>query len=340
MIGTVQKSTWIYLFFSILLVLLPFIKDERWFLFLMIQIFIFAIFSMSYDLLLGYTGIVSFGHAMFFGIGAYSVAITIDRLEPTFMSVLIGMVIAVIVGGIIALIAGILTLRLKSHYYAMLTLALANLFLVLAEKWRSVTKGNDGFTFRLPPFPEPLQEHRNIVIYMFCLMSMVLIFFGLRRLTQSPLGKVLVAIRENDQRVESLGYRVMPYKVLISVISGVVASFAGVLYAFSLRFVDTSVFSVNVTLDALLITIIGGVGTLVGPIIGAGIIEFAHHYLSGLSDVHWIFQRWIILFGIVYILAVIFFPNGIAGTFQKFITSRKVKKQQTDQSKNIATEKG
>lgn len=336
MMQKVQKSTWIYLLFSLVLVVIPFVKDERWFLFLLIQIFIFGIFAMSYDLLLGFTGIVSFGHAMFFGIGAYSVGITLERLEPTFFSFLLGIFFAAMAGGIVALIAGVLTLRLKSHYYAMLTLALASLFLVLAEKWRSLTMGNDGFTFKIPELPEGLQDHRNTVIYMFCLLSMILIFFGLRRLTQSPLGKILQAIRENEQRVESLGFRIMPYKVIISVISGVVASFAGVLYAISLRFVDTSVFAIDVTLDALLMTIIGGVGTLVGPIIGAGLIEFAHHYLSELSDVHWIFERWIILFGIVYILAVIFFPFGIVGTIQRSFAKRKQRKQEVTKSKKIA----
>ncbi|PKR76995.1 branched-chain amino acid ABC transporter permease [Halalkalibacillus sediminis] len=322
-----EKSTWIYLAVAFLLIFIPFMKDDRWFLFLMIQIFVFGIFAMSYDLLLGYTGIVSFGHAMFFGIGAYSVAVFLDLMEASFFGLLVGIIAAVLIGGFIAFLAGILTLRLKSHYYAMLTLALASLFMVVAEKWRSVTRGSDGFTFRIPDFPGILGEYRNITMYMICLLFLVLFFFGLRRLTQSPMGKVLVAIRENDQRVESLGFKIMPYKVIISVVSGVVASFAGVLYAISIRFVDTSVFAIDVTLDALLMTIIGGVGTLVGPIIGAGIIEFAHHYLSGLSDVHWIFERWIILFGIVYILAVIFFPYGIVGTIQKHWVKRKYKKR-------------
>ncbi|TFB13390.1 branched-chain amino acid ABC transporter permease [Filobacillus milosensis] len=331
MIKTIQKSTWIYIAVAFMLVLLPFFKDERWFLFLMIQVFTFGIFAMSYDLLLGYTGIVSFGHAMFFGLGAYSIGITLNFLESTFMNLFLGILLALVLGGIVAFFAGILTLRLKSHYYAMLTLALASLFLVLAEKWRSVTRGSDGFTFRIPELPGPLQDHRNLVVYMFCLVSMVLIFFGLRRLTESPLGKILVAIRENEGRVESLGFRIMPYKVIISVVSGVVASFAGVLYAISIRFVGTNVFGIDVTLDALLMTIIGGVGTLVGPIIGAGIIEFAHHYLSDLSDVHWIFERWIILFGIVYILAVIFFPAGIVGTLWHKLAKRKHKKQEMKQ---------
>ncbi len=324
-----QTSTRVYILVAIALAFLPFINDSRWFMFLMMQIFVFAIFAMSYDLLLGYTGIVSFGHAMFFGTGAYSVAIVMDRMDATFASFLLGTLVAVVIGGFISFLAGMLTLKLKSHYYAMLTLALAGMFLYVAERWRSVTGGNDGFTFRIPELPGVLQDHRNLVIYLFCLLSMVLLFFGMKRITESPLGRVLVGIRENDQRVESLGYRIMPYKVLISVISGMVASLAGVLYSLTIRFVDTSVFDIQVTLDALMMTIIGGVGTLLGPIIGAAIINFAHHFLSDLADVHWIFQRWTILFGTVFILAVIFFPNGIVGTIQKKYAARKANQQQS-----------
>ncbi|GEN44796.1 branched-chain amino acid ABC transporter permease [Alkalibacillus haloalkaliphilus] len=327
MMKRLQTSTWVYLLIAFVLMLLPFVKDDRWFLFLMIQIFVFAIFAMSYDLLLGYTGIVSFGHAMFFGIGAYSVAVTMSRLDSTFSSFLLGVVVAVIISGIVAFLAGVLTLKLKSHYYAMLTLALAGMFLYIAERWRSVTGGNDGFTFRIPELPGVLQDHRNVVIYLFTLLSMVLLFFGMKRLTESPLGRVLVGIRENDQRVESLGFRIMPYKVLISVVSGVIAALAGVLYAVSLRFVNTQVFDIEVTLDALLMTIIGGVGTLVGPILGSAIMNLSHHFLSDLASVHWIFQRWVILFGIIFILVVIFFPNGIVGTIQKKMHERKMKQR-------------
>lgn len=227
------------------------------------------------------------------------------------LTLLLGILIAVVVAAIVSFIVGVLTLRLKSHFYAMLTLALAGLFLVAAEKWRSVTGGADGFTFSVP---DAFKDRTTL--YLTCLVVMVLVFFGLKRFTESPLGRVLLAIRENEGRTESLGYKVLHYKVIVSVVSGVVASISGVLYMLTLRFVDTSVFATEVTLDALLMTIIGGVGTLIGPIIGAALVEFAHHWLSDLSDVHWIFERWIILFGTVYILAVIFFPKGIAGTLQ------------------------
>ncbi|WP_336511002.1 branched-chain amino acid ABC transporter permease [Allobacillus saliphilus] len=340
MLKRMKLSTKVYLLIGLALAFLPFINDSRWFMFLMIQIFVFAIFAMSYDLLLGYTGIVSFGHAMFFGVGAYSAAIVMDRMEASFVSFLLGTLVAVLIGGFISFLAGMLTLKLKSHYYAMLTLALAGMFLYIAERWRSVTGGNDGFTFRIPELPGFLEEHRNFVIYLFCLLAMILLFFGMKRITESPLGRVLVGIRENDQRVESLGYRIMPYKVLISVISGMVASLSGVLYAISIRFVDTSVFDIQVTLDALMMTIIGGVGTLTGPIIGSAIINFSHHYLSDLANIHWIFQRWMILFGAIFILAVIFFPNGIVGTIQNKLAKRKTKKKQYDTTEKSLRKEG
>ncbi len=317
-----NKGTVIYLLMFLLLTLLPLVVTGRSMQFILIQIFVFGIFAMSYDLLLGYTGIISFGHVMFFGIGAYSTAIMFDRFEPTVGYLVLAVIVGVVLAGIVSFIAGILTLRLKSHYYAMLTLALAGLFLVAAEKWTSFTGGNDGFTFGLPDI---LRDSN--MIYLLCLISLALLFFGLRRLTASPFGKVLMAIRENEQRVESLGYHVLHYKVVASVVSGVVAAYAGVLYIISLRFVDTSVFATDFTIDVLLMTIIGGVGTLIGPLIGAGLVEFAHHWLSGLADVHWIFERWIILYGTVYILVVIFFPLGIVGTIRAKLTRHPLRKR-------------
>lgn len=298
---------------------------------LLTQVFIFGIFAMSYDLLLGYTGIVSFGHAMFFGIGAYSTGIFLDRMEPTMFWLVISILAASFIAGIVSYVVGLLTLRLKSHFYAMLTLAFAGLFLVGAEKWRSLTFGNDGFTFRTP---DVLKD--RLVFYFVCLGVMVLIFLLLKRFTHSPAGSVLQAIRENEKRAESIGFQVLHYKILASVIAGVIAGFAGSLYGLSLRFVNTSVFTMDVTLDALLMTIIGGVGTLIGPIVGAGLIEFAHHYLTELAKTYPIFERWIIFFGILYILAVMFFPAGIVGSFRK-ISRRRRAKEENREEKNIAS---
>ena len=311
----------IYIIIAVLLFLLPLVYESRNLFILLTQIFIFSIFAMSYDLLLGFTGIVSFGHAMFFGIGAYSIGIFMKRMEPTLLSFAFAVLATIVLTSIVSFIVGLLTLRLKSHFYAMLTLSLAGLMAVAAEKWRSLTFGNDGFTFMIP---EQFIDRTNY--YLLCLIVMVAVFIFLKLFTNSPLGKVLQAIRENEQRVESLGYQVLHYKVAASIAAGILAGFAGILYAISLRFVNTSVFSMDITLDALLMTIIGGVGTLVGAIIGSGLIEFAHNWLSELAKQYWIFERWIIFFGIVYILTVIFFPRGIVGTLKTVKWKRKKQK--------------
>ncbi|WP_336634512.1 branched-chain amino acid ABC transporter permease [Lysinibacillus fusiformis] len=294
--------------------ILPFVNDSRTLLILLTQIFIFGILAMSYDILLGYTGIVSFGHAMFFGIGAYTTAVMLKQMENTMVIFVLSIVIGMLLAGLVSFLVGLLTLRLKSHFFAMLTLAFSGLFLVLAEKWRTVTYGNDGFTFRAPDM-----FRDRMTFYFLVLGSLVLIFLALYRFVNTPTGRILIAVRENEQRTKSLGFNTLHYKVIASVVAGIVASFAGSLYAVSLRFVNTSVMTMDITLDALLMTIIGGVGTLVGPLLGAAVIEYAQHTLSGLARDYPIFERWIIFFGILYILAVIFFPKGIIGTLRLLI---------------------
>lgn len=321
----ISKYQFIFLLILTFLVVFPFLADSRTLTILFTQIFIFAILAMSYDLLLGYTGIVSFGHAMFFGIGAYATAILLNMFEPTIGVFLSSILVGIAVSSIVSFCVGLLTLRLKSHFFAMLTLAISGLLLVVAEKWRTVTKGNDGFTFRAPDI------FKDRIIFYFCVLAcLVMVFLLLKRFVSSPLGRVLIAVRENEQRTRSLGFKTLHYKVISSVVAGVVASLAGSLYAISLRFVNTSVMTMDITLDALLMTIIGGVGTLIGPIVGSVVIEFAQHYLSGLAREFPIFERWIIFFGVIYILAVVFFPKGIVGSitmqWSKWKSKRQVKK--------------
>ncbi|WP_203248803.1 branched-chain amino acid ABC transporter permease [Sporosarcina beigongshangi] len=331
-----KKYQWNNLFLGIMviaLVMFPFVSESRTWTILLTQIFIFSILAMSYDILLGYTGIVSFGHAMFFGMGAYTTAIMLKNIEPTMGVFILSIVAGMIIAGIISFFIGLLTLRLKSHFFAMLTLAVSGLFLVLAEKWRTLTHGNDGFTFKAPEFFKD-----RMLFYFVVLLCLVLVYIFLRRFVNSPLGRVLVAVRENEQRTKSLGFNTLHYKVIASIVAGVVASLAGSLYAVSLRFVNTSVLTMDITLDALLMTIIGGVGTLIGPIIGAGIIELAQHYLSGLAKDYPIFERWIIFFGIIYILAVIFFPRGVVGTVREKLWKRATSKSQAtinDEKKEV-----
>ncbi|ATP38788.1 branched-chain amino acid ABC transporter permease [Solibacillus sp. R5-41] len=318
-----SRTNAVYSVLLLAMIAFPLVMDSRTLTILLTQFCIFAILAMSYDILLGYTGIISFGHAMFFGIGAYMTAIMLSRFEPTVGIFLASIVAGIFISVLISIISGALTLRLKNHFYAMFTMAISGLFLVVAEKWRTVTKGNDGFTFKAP---EIFRE--RLYFYFFVLVCLVVVFMLLKRFVSSPFGKVLIAIRENEQRTRSLGFKTLSYKIIASVVAGGVASLAGSLYAISLRFVNTSVMAMDITLDALLMTIIGGVGTLIGPILGAGVIEFTQHYLSGLARQYPIFERWIIFFGILYILAVIFFPRGIIGTIYIKFNEWKMKKKQ------------
>lgn len=312
---------------GVLLAILPFVLDSRYWLILLTQVFIFSIFAMSYDILLGYTGIVSFGHAMFFGIGAYSVAIFMDRFGSSYGSLLLAIGTAILLTAVVSAIVGMLTLRLQSHFFAMLTLAVSGLFVVIAEKWRAVTHGTDGFTFSIPPF---LRD--RTVMYFICLLMMILALMLLSRFTHSPFGRVMLAIRENEKRTESLGYQTLYYKVIASVVAGVFAGFSGCLYALTLRFVNTTVLSVQYTLDVLLMTIIGGVGTLYGGILGAALIQLVHHYLTNLAKIHWIFERWLILFGIVYIVVVMVFPLGIIGSVRQWWAKRRFWKMREERT--------
>ncbi|MDM5154489.1 branched-chain amino acid ABC transporter permease [Bacillus sp. DX1.1] len=320
-------SNWGRLYFGIAmlscLMIFPFVNDSRSMLILFTQIFIFAIFAMSFDILLGYTGIVSFGHCMFFGIGAYCVALLFDRQEATVASFLIGVTIAVILSAIISYIIGMLSLRLKSHFYAMLTLAISQLFFVLAEKWRTVTHGGDGFTFRVPDM-----FRDRFTFYYITLISLVVIFLLLRLFTKSSIGKVLKAVSQNEQRVEALGYKILHYKVIASVVAGIVAALSGGLFVVTLRFVNTTVFSIEMTLNALLMTTIGGIGTLVGAVVGAGIIESFKYYLSELAAQYPIFERWTIFLGLLYIIVLLGFPTGLLGTVRKLTSWRRHKKKE------------
>lgn len=296
----------------LILLIFPFINDSRSILILLTQVFIFAIFAMSYDLLLGYTGIVSFGHCLFFGLGAYSTGLVLNMYETTMGMFFLGLCLAFLLATIVSYLIGMLSLRLQSHFYAMLTLGFSELFLVIAEKWRSVTYGGDGFTFRAPAF---FQD--RLFVYFFALVSLIIILILLRLFTVSSIGKVLRAISQNEARVQALGFTVLHYKVIASIVAGIVASYSGALYAITLRFVDPSVFSIEITLDALLMTMIGGVGTLIGPILGSGVVEFLQHDLSQLGSQFPIFERWTLFLGLLYIVVILGFPKGIVGMLEQ-----------------------
>lgn len=305
------ELSWLPWLAVILLSLVPLLTSSHSTLNLLTQIFIIGIFAMSYDILLGYTGIVSFGHVLFFGTGAYLVGLILQHTGPSLGYLLLAILATILVSIILSLLIGYLSLRVKDVYYAMITLAFAELFAIIAEKWRVVTNGSDGFSFNVPD----ILADRTVFYYVI-LFFMVLVVILVQRFIHSPTGRVLQSIRENEKRAEFLGYNVMRFKLISTLVAGVVASLSGIGWALQQRFVSTGVMGTDKTIDALLITTIGGTGTLYGAFVGSGLTNFARDGLANLAQHYPILERWYLIFGLLYILVVLFFPGGILGFFR------------------------
>ena len=298
----------------------------------------FIVLAASYDLLLGYTGIVSFAHTMFFGIGAYGVAIAMSKWGVSAAALLGGIAAAVGVSLVLALAIGLFSLRVRAIFFAMITLAVATAFSTLASQLSELTGGEDGLSFKLPEllapstqfFDEPFlgaSIDGRLLTYYLIVFAALILFLLLLRIVNSPFGRVLQAIRENEFRAEALGYRVVVYRTLSTVLSALFATLAGVLLALWLRYngPDTSL-SFEIMLDVLLIVVIGGMGTLYGAALGATLFVLAQSYLQELLklaggavasvpvlNVLVAADRWLLWLGVLFILCVYFFPTGIVG---------------------------
>ena len=286
------------------------------------KVAVFILLVASYDLLLGYTGIVSFAHTMFFGIGGYGVAIAAARLGPTWPNLALGLALALALAAVLAFVIGLLSLRVRAIFFAMITLAVASFFQILASQLSAFTGGEDGLSFRLP---EPLQT--RLFAYYAVLGVAAGLFLVLLRVVNSPFGRVLLAIRENEFRAEALGYRTVFYRTIANCLAALLAAVAGALYAVWLRYTgpDTTL-SFNIMIDLLLMVVIGGMGTLYGAALGATVFVVAQNYLQDLmklaSDatagipvlpqlLHP--DRWLLWLGVLFVVCVYYFPSGIVG---------------------------
>jgi branched-chain amino acid transport system permease protein len=310
------------------------------------KVCVFILLVASYDLLLGYTGIVSFAHTMFFGIGGYGAAIALSRIGPDWGSIAVGTLAAIVVAGALALVIGLFSLRVRAIFFAMITLAVATAFAVLASQLSSITGGEDGISYRVPeilrPSFRPLEGtllsaiNGRVITYYIVFFAALAGFLVMLRVVNSPFGRVLQAIRENDFRAEALGYPVVVYRSIASVISAVMAAIAGVLLALWLRYTgpDTTL-SFAIMIDVLLMVVIGGMGTLYGAVIGATLMILAENYLQALmkgfgeaaSGVPFVSallsaDRWLFWLGILFVLSVYFFPTGIVGKLRTMTGKR------------------
>ncbi|MES2149974.1 MAG: branched-chain amino acid ABC transporter permease [Pseudomonadota bacterium] len=292
----------------------------------------------SYDLLLGYAGIVSFAHTMFYGIGAYGVGLGLASAGPSWWAAFGGLVAALVLTLALALVVGLFALRVRAIFYAMITLAVASSFAVLASQLSDFTGGEDGKTFNVPELLSPgfrLFENEvfgraidgKLLTYYIVFASCLLLFLFLLRLVNSPFGRVLQAIRENEFRAEALGYRTVLYRIWANCLAALVAALAGALMALWLRYVGPkTMLGFEVMTDILLIVVIGGMGTMYGAVVGATLFIIAQNYLkalmgeasAALSGVPLLAQalhpdRWMLWLGVLFVLSIYFFPTGIVG---------------------------
>jgi len=305
------------------------------------KICVFIVLAASFDLLLGYTGIVSFAHTMFFGIGAYGVAIALTRMGAEWTAVAVGIVAGLIVAVALAALIGLFSLRVRTIFFAMITLAVASAFAILASQLPALTGGEDGLNYRLPAalrasfsladgtlFGVRLNG-RLLDYYLVYAASLVLVLV-LLRVVNSPFGSVLMAIRENPFRAEAIGYRTVVYRTIASCIAAAVAALAGSLLAlWSSQTNPDTTLSFDIMVDILLMVVIGGMGTMYGAVLGAVLLVFAQNYLqdllgianqalAGVPLLAGLFHpdRWLLWLGVAFILCVYFFPTGIVGSLR------------------------
>ena len=306
------------------------------------KILYFIVLAASYDLLLGYTGIVSFAHTMFFGIGGYGAGLALYAWGPSWTSVGLGTAIALLLSLVLALAIGLFSLRVRAIFFAMITLAVASVFAILASQLGWLTGGEDGRTYQVPPLLRPgfriaeqevfgVTLNGRIVAYYLLFAAALFLFLLMLRVVNSPFGRVLQAIRENDFRAEALGYRTVLYRSVVNCVSAAMATLAGVMCAIWLRYTGpATTLSFDIMLDILLIVVIGGMGTLYGAVIGATIFLLAESYLQnliglvsrateGLPLLPQLFHpdRWLLWLGVLFILSVYFFPTGIVGRLRR-----------------------
>jgi branched-chain amino acid transport system permease protein len=271
------------------------------------EILILGLFALSVDIIMGYTGMVSLGPAAFFGIGAYAGALTLIKLAN---SIWLALTITLVLSGMVAWLIGYLSIRIKGVYFAMLTLAFAEMFRELAFNWQSFTGGSDGLTgvprpqIGIPPFA--LDLGNSYVLFYFVLGVVLLVYYGCVRLVSSPFGRILQAIRDNEERAEFIGYDIRVFKRRSFVISGVIGGLSGSLFAL-LRFVDPDVLHWFTSAEALVMNLFGGMGTLYGPMIGALVFLFARDLVSSYTE------HWRIILGIIFVGFVLYSPQGIVG---------------------------
>jgi branched-chain amino acid transport system permease protein len=315
MMPTRSSSASYWIGFGVVLALLaiaPLVLPEFWRRFVT-EILIWGLLAMSLDILIGYTGMVSFGHSAFFGLGMYGAAAALLMVRPPnlWLAALYGLVGA----GVLAVFVAYFATRLRDIYFSITTLVFSQIFYVIIFTWTEVTGGENGLNFRQPPFAIPGMvsiSFTPVTLHWFVLGVVTLSYLILRRITQSPFGKVLQSIRENEVRTRAIGYHIERYKIVAVMLSGLFAGLAGVLYALQNKFAAPDFVFFVVSGEVVIFNVIGGMGTLVGPVAGAAFFFLLREGFSRFFT-----EYYLIPVGIIFILMVIFVPQGLLGFLKR-----------------------
>jgi branched-chain amino acid transport system permease protein len=272
------------------------------------EIMIFAIFAMSLNLLIGYTGLLSFGHAAFFGVSAYTVVILGVHLG---ISGWLGFVAGVAAAALTAAVIGFFCIRVSGIPFLMLTMAFSQLLFSVSIKWRDVTGGTDGLSGFQRPSLFGLSLNDRVVQYYVVAIGFLAVLWFLRRLIRSPLGSIFIGIRDNEERMRSIGYPVQRFKLISFTIGGTLAGIGGGLYAFFNAFVSSDILHWALSGDAIIMVILGGTATVTGPVIGSAVFLL----LKNIVSTH--HEYWMLWVGAVFILCVMFLREGVWGAIVK-----------------------
>ena len=314
-----RPSTTYWIGFGIIFAMLaaaPLVLPEFWRRFLT-EILIWGLLAMSSDLLIGYAGMISFGHSAFFGLGMYGAAGALLIVDPPnlWLAILFGLVGAA--GA--ALFVAYFSTRLRDIYFAITTLIFSQIFYVIIFTWTAVTGGENGLIFTRPHLSIPFlynARFTSTTIHWFVLAIVAASYLILRRVTQSPFGMVLQSIRENEPRTRAIGYRVERFKMVTVMLSGLFAGLAGVLYAIQNEFAAPDFVYFLTSGETVIYNVMGGIGTLVGPIVGAGFFHLMRELLSRFFGDQF---PYLIPLGIIFIAMIIFLPQGIMGFARRWL---------------------
>jgi len=295
-----------------LLVVAPFVLPEFWSRFVT-EILIWGLVAMSSDILIGYTGMVSFGHSAFFGLGMYGAAAALLSVKPAnlWLALAYGLVAAAVVAAFVAFFST----RLRDIYFSITTLVFSQIFYVIIFTWTAVTGGENGLTFSRPALTVPglfSMPFTPNTLHWFVLAVVAISYLVLRRITHSPFGMVLQSIRENEPRARAIGYAVERYKIVAVMLSGLFAGLAGVLYALQNRFAAPDFVFFVVSGEVVIFNVMGGVGTLVGPVVGAAFFLLLREGFSRFFT-----EYYLIWVGLIFIAMVIFMPQGLLGFMRR-----------------------